>query len=46
MAIRTLNERMRIMIELQKVSFPETFDLVTGKRKPIERNITLGRIKE
>lgn len=46
MAIRTLNERMRIMIELQKVAFPETFDSITGKRKPIERNITLGRIKE
>ena len=45
-ANRTVNKRMRHIVELQKVASSETFDSVTGKRKPIERKITFGKIKE
>ena len=43
MADRSINERMRILHELQKIAFPETFDPITGKRKPLERKITINK---
>ena len=43
MADRSVNERMRILHELQKIAFPETFDPITGKRKPLEKRITITK---
>ncbi|MBC7390638.1 MAG: hypothetical protein H7329_15610 [Opitutaceae bacterium] len=41
MAGRSIDERMRILYELQRISFPETFDQITGKRLPLERKIRI-----
>ena len=41
MANRTIQERINLLFLLQKMTFPESFDLVTGKRKPLEHKITI-----
>lgn len=43
MAKRSVDERMEIMLQLQRIAFPDTFDPVTGKRKPLEHRITITK---
>ena len=41
MANRSVEERMRVLYELQRISFPNAFDEMTGKPKPIGKKITI-----
>lgn len=43
MANSTVDERMAIMIQLQRIAYPDTFDALTGKRKPLEHRITIKK---
>lgn len=40
MAKRSVDEHMQIMFQLQRMAFPDTFNPITGKRKPLEHRIT------
>lgn len=44
MAQRSVNERIEILFQLQRMAFPDTFDPLTGKRKPLEHRITIKKI--
>lgn len=43
MARRSVSERMEIMFQLQRMAFPDAFDPLTGKRKPLEHRIVITK---
>ena len=43
MADQSINERMATMLRLQRIAYPDTFDPVTLKRKPLEHLITIKK---
>jgi len=44
MANQTVDERMATLIQLQRMAYPDTFDPITGKRKPMEHRITIKKL--
>lgn len=43
MANQSINERMATMFHLQRMAYPDTFDPITLKRKPLEHLITIKK---
>ena len=41
MASRSVDERMRVLCELQRISYPDAFDSITGKPKPMEKRLII-----
>ena len=43
MANQSINERMATMLRLQRMAYPETFDPINFKRKPLAHLITIKK---
>jgi hypothetical protein len=43
MSNQSINERIATMLHLQRMAYPDTFDAVTLKRKPLQHLITIKK---